>query len=467
MNVKILIIRDKILAAIKVIVIFFFLLHMLTASGKRTDALYDLNGKDNFTEEITLYYYDYFPFNAEYHPVKATECSKYSEKTSAKNSGILRCRQYVKVLRSHGIVKKWKVEEREKGYIAFMADASGNAAIHANILSIKPLNLSGYSALKNTNRVTGIFKRYALNVKQYAFKNVRTGKVTRINATPNHPFYVLNKKKFIPVSQISPVDTLLSDKRQRIHMLCHKKQSCGVTLNKGYPTLVYNLEVHGGHTYFISAEDILVHNNCYVHLHNYLLTDEERAPLPTGYNIASHKLSIFSAEEILVQAGSAHSVDKTLFSIIHGALDINDQYPLMIYGDEPSVNELVEMVCKTRNEYLDYESICVIHCAPEELDVHREYFQALADAINKPVIYNAKGKITQKKFCLRRAYDAHKNLEDAFERLGAHRHYEVFINQSIVSNAEAAQRSELEELSIVEPTEFFRTVYPGHGNPGR
>ena len=460
MGIKILIKQDKIFVTIKFIGMFFFMMYMFTASGKRADALYNIGKKDKITEETTFYYYDYFSFKAKYHTLKTTECSKYPEKSSTKNSHILRCRQYIRLLRPHNIVKKWEEQEREKGYVSFMADASGKTAIHAHILSVKLSNPSSYKTFKNINQVTGIFKRYALNVKQYTFKNVLTGKITRLKATSNHPFYVLNRKKFIPVNQILPVDTLLSYKGQKLHILCHKNQTCGDNLNKGYPTLVYNLEVHGNHTYFVSTENILVHN-CYVPLHNYQLTNKERDLLPTGYNIASYKLGISSAKAILEQAGSDHSVDKTLFVIMHGITDINSKYPLMVYHENLSVEALIETVFKANNKYFEYESICIIYCASEKPGMYREYFQALADKIKKPIIYNTRGNINYTTFFMRRTDDMSVNPRDIYNILHLFEDsINRFMKMPITSDTAASKFSESNEFLTIKPVKFFRTVYP-------
>ncbi len=112
--------------------------------------------------------------------------------------------------------------------------------------------------------VIGTFKRYAQDVRTYTFID-ENGNVEKINATPNHPFYVINKQTYIAIDDITTNDNLISQSGNIVKLICEKDQmvSCGEHINKdGRPVVVYNLEVYMKHVYYVSKSDVLVHNPC-------------------------------------------------------------------------------------------------------------------------------------------------------------------------------------------------------------
>lgn len=138
--------------------------------------------------------------------------------------------------------------------------------VHATVIAIKPTKLdtskTDWSKI-DSRPVIGTFKRYAPVVKTYIFKDLSTGEISTINATPNHPFYVKNKHEFVPIEDVEATDKLVNSRGQAIKLICSKGQSnhCGMLYNKNAkPVLVYNLEVYQRHIYFIGKANILVHN---------------------------------------------------------------------------------------------------------------------------------------------------------------------------------------------------------------
>jgi hypothetical protein len=121
-------------------------------------------------------------------------------------------------------------------------------------------------ANKANRPVTATFARYAEKVYTYKFKNLKTGVVTSINSTPNHPFYVVNKGDYEKISNITADDELLSQTGEKVKLLCDKAHNnCGIRYNKdNKPTLVYNFEVYQEHHYFAGqkSNNLLVHNGC-------------------------------------------------------------------------------------------------------------------------------------------------------------------------------------------------------------
>ena len=143
----------------------------------------------------------------------------------------------------------------------------GVTSVNARVTVIKPskLDLSAINLTTTDQRpVIGIFKRYAKDVRTYTFKDEKSH-VEKVNATPNHPFYVKNKDKFISIDEISASDELVSQLGKQVKLICPvgKNNHCGEEYNMdGKPVIVYNLEVYRNHIYFVSDNKVLVHNSC-------------------------------------------------------------------------------------------------------------------------------------------------------------------------------------------------------------
>jgi hypothetical protein len=162
---------------------------------------------------------------------------------------------------------------------------------------------------KKYSPVTATFKRYAEIVNTYTFVNTKTNKVSKINSTPNHPFYVVNKKRYIPIEYITPDDILLSQNKQIVKLNCpnySQTHSCRVRYNvDNKPTVVYNFEVYNKHRYYVSndtLQSILVHNNYFDEFNQDFGNDIER----TSWNIVNkvNQLIPHSGTRVLYQGGS-------------------------------------------------------------------------------------------------------------------------------------------------------------------
>ena len=76
-----------------------------------------------------------------------------------------------------------------------------------------------------------------------------------IGVTETHPFWSVKHNAFIPVGKLSVGDELLTLHGQ-------KKRLTALFPRPGPPERVYNLEVHGEHTYYVGHQQLLVHNEC-------------------------------------------------------------------------------------------------------------------------------------------------------------------------------------------------------------
>ncbi len=158
--------------------------------------------------------------------------------------------------------------------------------------------------------VIGTFKRYALDVRTYTFRDSK-GHIDHIHATPNHPFYVQNKHGFVAIEDVKDTDVLvgiengagLSGNKHNgtgsyydegngngnrdvnaeghgrlnnnenghdrlddvVHLVCAKgiHNHCGKPYSDGkHPIAVYNLEVYRKHVFRVESEGVVVHNFC-------------------------------------------------------------------------------------------------------------------------------------------------------------------------------------------------------------
>ena len=181
---------------------------------------------------------------------------------------IVRCQEHLILLRPEKTVKTWLSMQKQQGYMRLDMTEYNLNNIHAYITSVvnKPLaDMTAKKKYSKAGKITGLFIRHAINVKQYTFKNKKTGQISYVNATPSHQFYLENKKTFRSISQFSDMDTLLSYNGDTLILLCNGNRHihCGKPLRYNKLISVYNLEVSLLHTYYVGRQQILVHNTCW------------------------------------------------------------------------------------------------------------------------------------------------------------------------------------------------------------
>ena len=177
---------------------------------------------------------------------------------------ILQCREDISLLRPLDMIKAWQQEQRKIGFLSLTMDEFGIKNVHGYIKKIKSAPSDLFSAHEENMKagiVTGRFIRHVTDVRKYRFKNRATGKISTVFSTPNHPFYVKNKGRFIPLEAISSEDKMVQKDGQVVHMISSSPYGnhCG-THYKDSVVSVYNLEVFRKHTYFVGQDFILVHN---------------------------------------------------------------------------------------------------------------------------------------------------------------------------------------------------------------
>ena len=257
-------------------VLLSLLIHATNATQLFTDqTLHTKQSSSAITHwsEVDLVYYKDFPYTGYKHYQPVNGCSLIHRQIKGRPStvsGLLRCVEQIHLLLPEVKAETLREEQQVKGYLDPGADdnlMAGHASygIHAYIALIKPVSLHAdlLHGAKNKQLVRALFIRHALNVKAYQFKNIITGSISTIKATDNHPFYLENKKAFVPIGHVSSSDRLITATGQSVKLVCpeNRKEHCGAASVTTTPVLVYNLEINQKHTYFVGNNiHILVHN---------------------------------------------------------------------------------------------------------------------------------------------------------------------------------------------------------------
>ena len=154
--------------------------------------------------------------------------------------------------------------------------------------------------LKKYSMVTAIFVHQSPVVKTYKFSNAATGRITALNVTPEHPFYVRELKQFIAVKKIKPWMSLVAN-NETVHIVSGERNYNQYDSKK--TTTVYNIETRRHHVYHVGSQKILVHN-CNVKPESSWMDKEAHAEEITNFKTeilqtAQHQL----VDELTTQAG--------------------------------------------------------------------------------------------------------------------------------------------------------------------
>ena len=248
----------------------------------------DKNFPDTLSAKIALTYYNslFCSDECQKHPVE--NCSKITGQPYR-----LMCREEIVLIRPKRLSDQWSKEQHHKGYIDLNMKEFGIEHIKAYITSVIPFISTSFktdSYNKNTKLVTGIFKRHSFNVHTYTFKNINTGRLSSLRATPNHRFYIKNRQVFLAIKNITKKDTLITSDGSSIKRVYSDRNTQITGSDKtNSPTLVYNLEIQKKHTYFAGSDNILVHNICACKIcgNNYFDTTEMKTHLEISHQLPS------------------------------------------------------------------------------------------------------------------------------------------------------------------------------------
>ena len=230
-------------------------------------------------QEIDLVYYKVFPIYKFLKHTDIPDCTVKPETVSLRqknHDSVLICREQVNLLREKETVALWQKENKLHGFILLDMPEMGIHHIKAHITAVKSVlkfndNNIAYSVnnhIKHSDSVrpiTGVFIRHVTSVRKYLLKNSRTGRISAVNATPEHRFYVSNRQAFIPIAEVSLSDRLITDTGEEVRIIADVKgRERKQQHNKGHYSkrlkTVYNLEVSEKHTYFVSDLRVFVHN---------------------------------------------------------------------------------------------------------------------------------------------------------------------------------------------------------------
>ena len=217
----------------------------------------------NNQKKIDLIYYDRFPYKKSYDGIKIPECIRVPARQRQKTSDVLLCKEHIALLRPASVIKLWQRQQRLKGYIPFSMKEFGIINVHAYITGVKEYTqVMKNNIAPDSTHVTGKFIRYAPEVNHYIIKDKQTNMTSAVDATPNHPFYVINKHAFVPISKVLSSDSLVTLSNHEAHLTYPDGSNYLYSINRKKNKLirVYNVEAEKKHVYFISKLNILVHN---------------------------------------------------------------------------------------------------------------------------------------------------------------------------------------------------------------
>ena len=256
------------------IVLFFTLTFIYTTFIHAAIAKQNIFKKDIELRMITVVYYKNFPYKKAYDKDLIPDCKKIYT-----NKSILRCKEYIQLMRPATLIKTWQRTQKEIGYLPITLPEFNIFNEAGKIVSIIPAATYSKHFLSKTNStghmVTGKFIRHSDKVGHYMFTTGKDSAIDNVNATDNHLFYVKNKNKFIPVSKIQPTDSLINKEGKTVHLkhVTNCKNKDEKLTGKPLET-VYNLEISSNHTYFVGSHNILAHNTCITLMYyNYLVKE--------------------------------------------------------------------------------------------------------------------------------------------------------------------------------------------------
>ena len=285
---------------------------------------------------------------------------------------------------------------QQKSY-RFQSDYVESNFNHADTQVISVHILKKASVLSNNGNmpVTGIFITHSLNVKQYRFKNIKTGHLSSIKATDNHPFYSEDSGTFVPVSSISSNDHLINNKREKIQLLCSHGRTthCGISAYQPLPTRVYNLETYRKHTFYAGHEQILVHN-CFLPLNDYSqrgiilrrrLTIDDAASLIRGVKDAESRN--YDPGDIAFYF--FHGVEKDYLP--RDMLFETEEMDGKMHSYSLSVQDVAKKISEAP-EFVNADAVFIINSAPHwDTNIPFRfslYFRKIAEEIGKNVLHN-------------------------------------------------------------------------------
>ena len=219
-------------------------------------------------KKVTLVYFRDFPYQQYWNVQPPFKCF-FSLSAGSVIRPVWRCRERIGLLRPATLVNHWKQEQDSEGVFDFSLPGSGIYHVAAHIESVSSAEENMAARLHtvasnsvNTGIVTGIFLRHSMNVRTYTFQSLTTGRLNKINATPEHPFYVTNLHTWMSLYKITPSMLLTDNHNNPVMLRCrgHQQYHCGVSLYPRKIRAVYNLEVYKKHAYHAGRLFLLAHN---------------------------------------------------------------------------------------------------------------------------------------------------------------------------------------------------------------
>ena len=177
------------------------------------------------------------------------------------NKRTIICPAWVKILINKKQLLSWQQEQKKNDFINLYLPKMGIMHEKAKIAKIKKIIQQELTS-KNQHLVTSFYMRYA-HALRYKIKDINTGTIDEITATPAHKFYEATYNKFISISELGPDNTITNASNHYFKIICTNKRHhhCGMAALNSLEK-VYNMEVEKAHNYFVGNMKALVHNGC-------------------------------------------------------------------------------------------------------------------------------------------------------------------------------------------------------------
>ena len=178
------------------------------------------------------------------------------------NKRTILCPVWIRILINKKQFLGWQQQQKKNGFINLYLPKIGILHEKTKITKIKNVIYQAPTE-KNQHLITLVYMRYA-HVLKYKIKDIDTGEISEITATPEHKFYETTYNKFMAISKLGSSNTITNASNHHLKIICtnNRQNNCG-TAPLNSLQKVYNMEVEKAHNYFVGNIKALVHNGCY------------------------------------------------------------------------------------------------------------------------------------------------------------------------------------------------------------
>ena len=251
----------------QILCIFIFAFNIYLTLSLQAQDLTSKNISKNLA--VTLSYWQQINGFFAYNETLPSDCKI----KSTLNKSIIICPAWVKILINQKQLLNWQQEQNTNSFINLYLPKIGIMHEKAKIAKITKVTQQ-VATNKNQHLITAVYMRYA-HALRYKIKDINTGTIDEITATPEHKFYETTYNKFIAINKLGSSNSITNASNHHFKIICtnNRHHYCGTTPLNSLQK-VYNMRVEKAHNYFVDNMKILVHNGCYDEYFKCRLCDE-------------------------------------------------------------------------------------------------------------------------------------------------------------------------------------------------